>query len=576
MVSTVTITSPEAGVVAGTAMKSTGFLRFITAGSVDDGKSTMIGRLLYDARSVYEDQLISIQKSGVNRADGPIDFSLLTDGLRAEREQGITIDVAYRYFSTARRKFIIADTPGHEQYTRNMVTGASTADAAIILIDARKGLLTQSRRHTYIAARLGIQNVIAAINKMDLVGYREEVFSEIAHNFQNLARHLGVSDVYAIPISALKGDNIVVPSERMPWFDGPPLLEHLENVPARSTEPGSPLRLPVQYVIRPGSHFRGFAGQVASGRLQSGATVVALPSAIKTRVKSITTFNGELEQAEANHSITFTLEDEIDLSRGDLLVGESDLPQTTSHLAADLVWLHPDPGQSGHDYLLKHTTRMVRARLRRIHHRVDMNTLEHVSASALQMNDIASVDIETSRPLFFDPYRHNRTTGSFILVDPISNATVAAGMIQGSSEPQPSRATVRTFESSNAGIDAPVESTRTKQQPSAAVWITGRTGLAKILERTIQEEGWQAQLVSQSEFTAIELKAVATILQRRAIVTIVSLPEEDIDLRGSIAAIFGQKLMFTEEQSAPDAEVVSSALDWLRSIQKQAKREEVQ
>jgi sulfate adenylyltransferase large subunit len=445
-----TVAVPEPGGIAGTAIGSTGFLRFTTAGSVDDGKSTMIGRLLYDARSVYEDQLISIQKSGVNRADGPIDFSLLTDGLRAEREQGITIDVAYRYFSTARRKFIIADTPGHEQYTRNMVTGASTADAAIILIDARKGLLTQSRRHTYIAARLGIQNVIAAINKMDLVGYREEVFTEIAHSFQNLARHLGVADVYAVPISALRGDNIVVRSERMPWFDGPPLLEHLENVPARSTEPGTPLRLPIQYVIRPDSNFRGFSGQVASGRLRSGATVVALPSAIKTRVKSITTFDGELEQAGANHSVTFTLEDEIDLSRGDLLVGESDLPQTTSKLAADLVWLHPDPGQCGHDYLLKHTTRMVRARLKRIHHRVDMNTLEHVSASALQMNDIASVDIETSRPLFFDPYRENRTTGSFILVDPISNATVAAGMIEGSSEPQSSRATARTLESYSA------------------------------------------------------------------------------------------------------------------------------
>jgi len=574
MVSTVAV--PEPGEVAGDAIKSTGFLRFITAGSVDDGKSTMIGRLLYDARSIYEDQLISIQKSGVNRADGPIDFSLLTDGLRAEREQGITIDVAYRYFSTARRKFIIADTPGHEQYTRNMVTGASTADAAIILIDARKGLLTQSRRHAYIAARLGIQYVIAAINKMDLVGYREEVFTEIAHNFRNLARHLGVSDVYAIPISALKGDNIVVRSERMPWFDGPPLLEHLENVPARSTEPGRPLRLPIQYVIRPDSQFRGFSGQVASGRLRSGATVVALPSAIKTRVKSITTFNGELEQAGANHSVTFTLEDEIDLSRGDLLVEESDLPQTTSKLAVDLVWLHPDPGRCGHDYLLKHTTRMVRARLKRIRHRVDMNTLEHVSASALEMNDIASVDIETSRPLFFDPYRQNRTTGSFILVDPISNATVAAGMIEGSNELQPSRATERTLEPFNASVDARIESTQTKQQAPAAVWITGRAAVAKLLERTIQEEGWQAQLVSGAEFAATELKAIATILQRQATVTILSLPEEDTGLRRSIAAIFGQELMFTAEQSAPDAEVVSSALNWLRHIQEQPEREEIQ
>jgi sulfate adenylyltransferase subunit 1 len=570
------VASPETGGLASPETRSIGFLRFITAGSVDDGKSTMIGRLLYDAQSVYEDQLISIQKSGVNRADGPIDFSLLTDGLRAEREQGITIDVAYRYFSTARRKFIIADTPGHEQYTRNMVTGASTADAAIILIDARKGLLTQSRRHTYIASHLGIQHVIAAINKMDLVGYREEVFREIAHNFQDLARHLGVPNVYAIPISALKGDNIVGRSDRMPWFDGPPLLEHLETLPTKSEEPDKPLRLPIQYVIRPDSHFRGFSGQVASGRLHVGARVVALPSAIQTRVKSITTFDGELKQAGVNHSITLTLEDEIDLSRGDLLVGEGNLPQTTTQLAVDLVWLHPEPGQCGHDYLLKHTTRMVRARIRRIRHRIDMRTLGHVSASVLQMNDIASVDVETSRPLFFDPYRQNRTTGSFILVDPISNATVAAGMIEGSSESQSSRTAVPAAEFSSESVDAPLESTHTKQQSPAVVWVVGRTALAEIIERTIHEEGWQVQLISGSEFSAIELKAITAILQRRGVVTILSLPDEDIDLRRSIAAIFGQRLMLTEEQSAPDADIVSYALAWLRNIQKQPKREAIQ
>ena len=574
MVTAVVGTKPNGFV--GPETKSSGLLRFITAGSVDDGKSTMIGRLLYDAHSVYEDQLVSIQKSGVNRADGPIDFSLLTDGLRAEREQGITIDVAYRYFTTPRRKFIIADTPGHEQYTRNMVTGASTADAAIILIDARKGLLTQSRRHTYIASLLGIQYVIAAINKMDLVKYREEIFREIADNFQDLARHLGIPNVYAIPISALKGDNIVARSDRMPWFDGLPLLEHLEGLPAKGEEQATPLRLPIQYVIRPNSHFRGFSGQVASGRLRSGAKVVALPSAVQTRVKSITTFDGELEQAGVNHSITLTLEDEIDLSRGDLLVGEGDLPQSATRLVVNVVWLHSHPGACGHDYLLKHTTRMVRARLRSILHRVDMNSLEHVSASTLQMNDVASVEIETSQPLFFDPYRQNRTTGSFILVDPISNATLAAGMIESSSEPQPSLSGLQASEPPGGRVDTIVGDAQGQGQRPAAFWIVRHQFLAEVLERSILKEGWQAQLVSGSEFGAVELRAIATILQRRGVVAILSLPEEPMGLRRAIASIFGQDLLFTTQQSMPDEEALVAALDWLRSVQKQSRREEFQ
>ncbi|HZS27126.1 MAG TPA: sulfate adenylyltransferase subunit CysN, partial [Candidatus Angelobacter sp.] len=405
-------------------------LRFTTAGSVDDGKSTLIGRLLYDTKTVYEDQLVSIQKSGINRSDGPIDFSLLTDGLRAEREQGITIDVAYRYFSTPRRKFIIADTPGHEQYTRNMATGASTAHAAVVLIDATKGLLAQSRRHTYIASLLGIQDVIAAVNKMDLAGYKEEVFREIAADFEKLAQQLGIANVFAIPVSALNGDSIVTQSRKMPWFTGPTLLEYLEQLPVRSNGQAGPLLLPVQYVIRPDSRFRGFAGQIASGILRRGAKVVALPSGMKTRIKSISTFDGDLDEAAAGDSITVTLEDEIDLSRGDLLSEEGSTPQAAAQVVASLVWLHPKAGRPGDEYLLKHTTRTVRARLQEIEHRVNVNTLDHLPAADLQMNDIATVRIAAAQPLFFDPYRQNRTTGSFVLIDPLSNATVAAGMIE--------------------------------------------------------------------------------------------------------------------------------------------------
>jgi sulfate adenylyltransferase subunit 1 len=543
-------------------------LRFSTAGSVDDGKSTLIGRLLYDAKSVYEDQLKSIQKSGINRADGPIDFSLLTDGLRAEREQGITIDVAYRYFSTAKRKFIIADTPGHEQYTRNMVTGASTADAAIILIDARKGLLAQSRRHTYIASLLGIQHVIAAVNKMDLVDYREDVFREIAHDFENFAGRLGVPNVYAIPISALKGDGIVLPGNRMTWFDGPPLLEHLENLPDRNEESRQGLRLPVQYVIRPNSHFRGFAGQVVSGQLRTGAKVIALPSGMQTRVKSIITFNGELSRADANSSATFTVEDEIDLSRGDLLVSEESLPQTTTRPAATLVWMHSEPGRPAQDYLLKHTTRIVRARLRRILHRVDVNTLEHVDAPELHINDIAAVHIETAKPLFFDPYRQNRTMGSFILIDPITNATVAAGILQGAvREPLPHESTqLASFPSKTAGGPVRSPGRRAKKKGLiAAIWVVGRAALAEDLERMLRN-GWTVQLVSGQEFGPAELKAIATILQRRRVVTILSLPKEDIELKRAITDAFGETRVFTAEQPTPDSQLAPLVLNWLDEL----------
>ena len=405
-------------------------LRFTTAGSVDDGKSTLIGRLLHDAKGVYEDQLASVKSSRVNRSSGPIDFSLLTDGLRAEREQGITIDVAYRYFATARRKFIIADTPGHEQYTRNMATGASTASLAVILVDGTKGLLTQTRRHSYIAALLGIPNVLAAINKMDLVGYEEDVFLRLQDDFLALAQRLGIRAVQCVPVSALEGDNIVDRSRNMAWYSGPTLLEHLESVPVPPLSSVSSIRFPVQYVIRPDSAFRGFAGQVAGGVVRPGDTVMALPSRRTTRVESIVTFGGELDAAVLSQSVTLKLEDEIDLSRGDMLVSADAPPSVSSHFSATVVWLNETPLQLNHTYLAKHTTRLVKAKVTRIQYRVDVNTMNHEAALELGMNGIAVLELETSSPLFFDGYEHSRTTGSFILVDPLSNATVGAGMIR--------------------------------------------------------------------------------------------------------------------------------------------------
>jgi sulfate adenylyltransferase large subunit len=411
-------------------------LRFTTAGSVDDGKSTLIGRLLHDTKSVYEDQLASIRTSRVNRAGlGLVDLSLLTDGLKAEREQGITIDVAYRYFSTTKRKFIIADTPGHEQYTRNMATGASTADVAIVLIDAKAfvklgTLLPQSRRHTYIASLLRIPHVVAAVNKMDIVDYDAATFDRICAEFTALATKLGLKSVEVIPISALVGDNVVEPSTAMPWYTGPTLLEYLETVPLRVDEIGGPLRFPVQLVVRPNANFRGFAGRVERGEVRPGMRVKALPSGRVTRVKSIVTYDGELSAASAPRSVTLELEDEIDLSRGEMLIAEAEAaPHISTGFRAMVVWMHEQPLVVGQTYLAKHTTRTVRATVRAINYRVDIVSAEHGSATELHMNDIAEVEFETSLPLFFDAYAENREMGALILIDPVSNATVGAAMI---------------------------------------------------------------------------------------------------------------------------------------------------
>lgn len=407
----------------------TELLRFTTAGSVDDGKSTLIGRLLYDSKGVYEDQLASVRKATRNLTTDGMDLSLLTDGLRAEREQGITIDVAYRYFATPKRKFIIADTPGHEQYTRNMATGASTANLAVILIDARYGVLPQSRRHAFIATLLGIPHLMVAVNKMDLVEYREEVFTAIRDEFAAFAQQLKARDIRFIPISALKGDNVVQRSPRTPWYDGPSFLEHLESVPIDRDFNLSELRFPVQYVIRPDLDFRGFAGQIASGVIRKGDSVTVLPSGRTSRVKSIVTYEGELAEAYAPMSVTVCLEDEIDVSRGDMLVHAESVPHSGRRFEATVVWMNEKPLEPHRPYLLKHTTQMVQARVREIRHRVDIHALGHERADRLQLNEIGVVGIEAQRPIFFDPYRKNRATGSFILIDPLTNETLGAGMI---------------------------------------------------------------------------------------------------------------------------------------------------
>jgi sulfate adenylyltransferase large subunit len=386
-----------------------GLLRLCTAGSVDDGKSTLIGRLLYESRAVYEDQLLSVRAASRNRGAGPIDFSLFTDGLRAEREQGITIDVAYRYFATSRRKFILADTPGHEQYTRNMATGASTADLAILLVDARHGVREQTRRHARIARLLGISSFVLAVNKMDLVEFDEDVFDSIRGDFTEL---LDGSRVYAIPMSALHGDNIVETSERTPWFSGPPLLEHLETVSLPETKNSTQFRMPVQLVVRPDQDFRGYAGRIASGTIRPGDQVTVWPSGVSTRVTRIVTWDGDLDVAFAPMSVTLTLADEIDVSRGDLLA--TGPVQVGRAVAAQVVWMDERPLDPGRVYLLKHAARIVTAE-------VD---------TALGLNEIGLVTVTASRPLVFDAYEGNRATGSFLLIDPATNATAGAGLIE--------------------------------------------------------------------------------------------------------------------------------------------------
>lgn len=408
-------------------------LRLLTAGSVDDGKSTLIGRLLFDSKKLYEDQLQALERDSKrvgNAGAGEIDYALLLDGLKAEREEGITIDVAYRYFSTNLRKFIIADTPGHEQYTRNMITGGSTANLAIILVDARTGVITQTRRHTFLVSLLGIKHIVLAVNKMDLVDFSEEVFNKIKGEYLELTNQLGIEDVTCFPISAKEGDNVVEKSERTPWFEGTSLLQYLETVLIDQDRNMQDFRFPVQYVLRPNLDFRGFSGKVASGVIRKGDEIMALPSRKTSRVKSIVTYEGELDYAFCPQCVTITLEDEIDISRGEMLVKPDNLPFIGRHIQTKLVWMDEEPMDRSKQFFLKANTNTTRATISAIDYRIDVNTMEHLEGKDFKLNEIGQVQITTAKTLFFDAYKHNRATGAFILIDPITNNTCAVGMIE--------------------------------------------------------------------------------------------------------------------------------------------------
>lgn len=475
-------------------------LRFTTAGSVDDGKSTLIGRLLLDTKSIFEDQLEAVVQASRQRGEEYVDLALFTDGLRAEREQRITIDVAYRYFATPKRKFIIADTPGHIQYTRNMITGASTAELAVILIDAQRGVLTQSKRHGFIASLLRIPHVLVAVNKMDLVGYSQEVFERIVAEYKAFAVKLSVPDLQFIPISALKGDNVVRRSENMPWYSGPSLLHHLESVNVGSSRNLVDLRIPVQMAIRPNAGFRGFAGQIASGTIAPGEEVVVLPAGRKTRVRSIVTFDGELPEAAAGDSVILTLEDEIDISRGDMIVRARNLPQVSNALECILCWMSEEPMNLRTPYILQHTTRQVRAHIKELTYRIDVDTLHREPAQTLALNEIGRVRLTTTQPIFFDTYQTNRATGNFILIDPYTNNTVAAGMIRGAdrelaeiipTEAERPRSANVVWERTAIGREQREERHGHK---AAVLWFTGLSGsgkstVARLLERRLYAMG---------------------------------------------------------------------------------------
>ena len=491
-------------------------LRFSTAGSVDDGKSTLIGRLLYDTQSVYEDQVRSIEGKGTT-APGQIDFALLTDGLRAEREQGITIDVAYRYFSTARRKFIIADTPGHEQYTRNMATGASTADAAVVLIDAAKGVLVQSRRHAYIASLLRVKYVIVAVNKMDLIGYDESAFRAIERDFSLVLDEIAADtgnpvEAIFVPVSALVGDNVVHGTKSMPWYEGPSLLGLLEALPAARETHAEPFRFPVQRVLRPNHTFRGFAGQIASGTIRKGDRITVLPSGRSAEVDSIVTFDGDLAEAFAPLSVTLVLNHELDISRGDLIASADSTPSVTRHIGASLVWMDRRPLALNRRYLLKHTSHTVPAFIASIGHRTNIGTLAHETVETLEMNAIGVVSIELLRPIALELYAENRATGAFILIDAASNSTVAAGMITSVG------VDTSDGEDESAAASGPVTAIE-----RAARWghqggvlsLTGPARLIDLIERSLFTAGVVTQRINTSEAVIAEhpelLETVARI-----------------------------------------------------------------
>ena len=547
-------------------------LRLLTAGSVDDGKSTLIGRLMFDSKILYEDQLAALEKDSkrMGHAGEEIDYALLLDGLKAEREQGITIDVAYRYFSTAKRKFIIADTPGHEQYTRNMITGGSTANLAIILIDATKGVITQTRRHTFLVSLLGIKHLVLAVNKMDLVDFSQKVFDDICTNYKNFVTQLDIPDVEFIPLSALKGDNVVEISNRMPWYHGKSVLEFLETVHVSSDRNYDDFRFPVQYVLRPDHDFRGFAGKVASGIIKTGDMVMALPSRKTSKVKAIPTYDGNLEKAFPPQSVTLVLEDEIDISRGEMLVNPDNLPRIERHFEAMLVWMDEEAMDLSTQFFLKHTTNTIRTRIDMLRHKVDVNTLEKSEVHKLSLNEIGRAVLTTAKPLFFDPYKKNKNTGSFVLIHPVSNNTVAVGMILDKLESKNLPSRISDFDKEKIKKGKSLISNENRQarlnQKGVALWFTGLHGsgkneLAFSLEKKLFDSGATVVLLDGSSVRsglnreldyspadrAENLRRVAhitKILNDQGIMTICSFISPGISIRNQALKTLPKKVMF--------------------------------
>lgn len=544
-------------------------LRLLTCGSVDDGKSTLIGRLMFDSKMIYEDQLAALERDSkrIGHAGEDIDYALLLDGLKAEREQGITIDVAYRYFSTNKRKFIIADTPGHEQYTRNMVTGASTANLAIVLVDATKGVITQTRRHTFLVSLLGIKHVVLAVNKMDLVDFNEDRFNEICTQYKQFVSQLDIPDVQFIPLSALKGDNVVDASDRMPWYHGKCMLHFLETVHISSDRNFDDLRYPVQFVSRPDRDFRGFCAKVASGIIKKGDTVMVLPSRKTSTVTSIVTYDGELEQAFPPQSVTVTLAHEIDISRGEMLVHPDNLPHVERQFEAMLVWMDEKPMNPHTQFYIKHNTNTTKARFDAIRYKVDVNSLEKSEITHLELNEIGRVVITTVKPLFFDAYKKNRNTGSFVLIDPISHNTCAVGMILDKihADGLPQRITDADKQKIDKGISliSKQEYENRYNQKGATIWITGLHGsgknqLAYSLERQLFNQDAivvlfdgstvRSGLSKELDYTpadrAENLRRVAEVckvLNDQGIITICSFISADDSVRSQVASIIGNE-----------------------------------